>query len=299
MRPTPQSGIFAVGTRAHHHLQFDVVEDADLDELMVALRGIREHATTVAGVNVVIGLGHDLCAQLAPECLPADVGPFETIRGSDSVVIPADQHDLWIWLHSFGPDSVFDLARRSAAALRGLATVVREQPSFTYMASQDLTGFEDGTENPPLDEAIDLVAAPDGAAGAGSSVVLLQRWIHDLEAFEALDADTKDQIIGRRLRDSEEIDESQRSPAAHISRVVIEDDDGEELEVFRRSTAFGGVLQHGLVFLAFSPDVARVATMLERMVGLDGPRDHLTDISRCTASAWYVAPPLEAFTPRG
>ena len=299
MRPTPQSGIFAVGTRSHHHLQFDVVEGADLENLMVALRGIREHATTVAGVNVVIGLGHDLCAQLAAEWLPAEVGPFETIRGTDSVVIPGDQHDLWIWLHSFGPDSVFDIARRSAAALRGLATVVREQPSFTYMASQDLTGFEDGTENPPLDEAIDLVTAPDGTPGAGSSVVLLQRWVHDLEAFEALDPDGKDQVIGRRLRDGEEIDESKRSPSAHISRVVIEDDDGEELEVFRRSTAFGGVLNHGLVFLAFSPDVARVATMLERMVGLDGPRDHLTDISRCTASAWYVAPPVEAFTPRG
>jgi hypothetical protein len=37
--------------------------------------------------------------------------------------------------------------------------------------------------------------------------------------------------------------------------------------------------------------------MLHRMVGLDGPRDHLTNISRCTASAWYVAPPVEAFTP--
>jgi hypothetical protein len=77
---------------------------------------------------------------------------------------------------------------------------------------------------------------------------------------------------------------------------VIEDAHGDELEVFRRSTAFGGVLQHGLVFLAFSPDVARVATMLHWLVGLDGPRDHLTNISRCTASAWYVAPPVEAFT---
>jgi porphyrinogen peroxidase len=128
-------------------------------------------------------------------------------------------------------------------------------------------------------------------------VALLQRWVHDLEAFEALDAAAKDQIIGRRLRDSEEIDESHRSPAAHISRVVIEDENGNELEVFRRSTAYGGVMEHGLVFLAFSPDVARVARMLHRMVGLDGPRDHLTNISRCTASAWYVAPPVEAFTP--
>ena len=286
MRPTPQSGIFAVGTRAHHHLEFDVVEGADLDDLMAALRGIREHATTVAGVNVVIGLGHDLCAQLAAEWLPDGVRPFETIRGTDSVVIPADQHDLWIWLHSFGPDSVFDLARRAGASLRGLATVVREQPSFTYMASQDLTGFEDGTENPPLDEAVGLVAVPDGAPGAGSTVALLQRWIHDLEAFEALDTDAKDQIIGRHLGDGEEIDEAERSPAAHISRVTIEDENGEELEVFRRSTAYGGALKHGLVFLAFSPDVDRVATMLHRMVGLDGPRDHLTNISRCIASAW-------------
>ena len=86
-------------------------------------------------------------------------------------------------------------------ALRGLATVVRERPSFTYGASQDLTGFEDGTENPPLDEATGLVAVPDGQPGAGSSVVLLQRWVHDLEAFEALDADAKDQVIGRCLRD--------------------------------------------------------------------------------------------------
>jgi porphyrinogen peroxidase len=296
MRPTPQPGIFAVGTRAHHHLEFDVVEGADLDALMRALQGVREHATTVAGVNVVIGLGRDLCAQVAPEWLPAGVEPFETIRGTDSVVIPGDQHDLWIWLHSFGPDGVFDLARRAGAALRGLATVVRERPSFTYGASQDLTGFEDGTENPPLDEAIGLVAVPVGEPGAGSSVALLQRWVHDLEAFEALDADAKDQIIGRRLRDGEEIDESHRSPAAHISRVVIDDENGNELEVFRRSTAYGGVMEHGLVFLAFSPDVARVATMLHRMVGLDGPRDHLTNISRCMASAWYVAPPVEAFT---
>ena len=299
MSPTPQPGIFAVGTRSHHHLQFDVVEGADLGELLGALRAIRAAATTVGGVNVVIGVGHDLCAQLFPDALPEGLVAFETIRGTDSVVMPADQHDLWIWLHSSGPDAVFDLARRSNAALRGLAAVVREQPSFTYLASRDLTGFEDGTENPPLDEAIDLVAVPEGRPGTGSSVVLLQQWVHDLDAFDALDADAKDQIIGRGLRDGDEIDDAERSPSSHISRVVVEDDDGEELEVFRRSTAYGGVIKHGLMFLAFSPDVDRLATMLHRMVGADGPRDALTDISRCAASAWYVAPPVGAFSPPG
>ena len=296
MSLTPQPGIFAVGTRSHHHLQLDVDPAADGRALLDALRQIREQATTVGGVNLVIGFGAELCARVAPRWAPPGVGPFETISGVDDVTIPAAQHDLWIWLHSYGPDVVFDLARHVDTALRGLATVVSEWPSFTYQASQDLTGFEDGTENPPVDEAIQLVAAPEGGPGAGSSVVLLQRWIHDLEAFEALDGDAKDQVIGRQLDGGDELDESVRSPRAHISRVVIDDEDGEELEVFRRSTAYGGVLEHGLVFLAFSPDVDRVDTMLHRMVGDDdGQRDHLTDISRCSASAWYVAPPVEAF----
>jgi putative iron-dependent peroxidase len=300
MTPTSQPGIFAVGTRSHHHLQFDVSPAAPPAAVLAALRDVREQATTVAGVNLVIGFGSELCRRLAPAWLPADVGPFATIEGVDGVTIPADQHDLWIWLHSSGPDSVFDLARHADAALRGLATVVDEEPSFTYQASRDLTGFEDGTENPPLDEAIDLVAVPEGQAGAGASVVLLQRWLHDLEAFESLDREAKDQVIGRRLTSGDELDDDVRSPRAHISRVVLEDDEGEELEVFRRSTAFGGVLEHGLMFLAFSPDVDRLTTMLHRMVGRDdGVRDHLTDISRCTASAWYVAPPIEAFAATG
>lgn len=92
------------------------------------------------------------------------------------MTIPADQHDLWIWLHSYGPDAVFDAAHRAAADLRGLATVVAEQPTFTYQASRDLTGFEDGTENPPVDEAPATVSVPEGCNGAGGSVVLLQHW---------------------------------------------------------------------------------------------------------------------------
>jgi len=298
MHALPQPGIFAMGTRSHHHLQLDVEAGADPDELLGALRDVRERATSVAGVNLVIGFGSELCRRVAPAALPVEVAPFTTIEGMDGVTIPAAQHDLWIWLHSFGPDAVFDIARHVESSLRGLATVVAEQPSFTYQASQDLTGFEDGTENPPIDEAMRLVTVPEGRPGAGSSVVLLQRWVHDLQAFDALDDEDKNQVIGRDRTSGDELDESVRSPRAHISRVVLNDDDGEELEVFRRSTAYGGVIENGLMFLAFSPDVARMAAMLDRMVGGDdGRRDHLTDISRCTASAWYVAPPVDAFAP--
>lgn len=293
---TPQPGIFALGTRAHHHLQFDVTGAAA--DVLAAVAEIRERATTVAGVNVVVGFGPRLWAELAPDDVPVGLGDFEPIVGPDGFEVPAGQHDLWLWLHSSGPDAVFDVARAAARHLGGLAELAAEQPTFAYQASQDLTGFEDGTENPPLDEAIGVATVPPGQPGAGASVVLVQRWVHDLDGFDELDLADRERVIGRTLAGSEELDEATGTPRSHVRRVVIEDEDGEELEVFRRSTAFGGVAEHGLSFVAFSADRARLQTMLERMAGVaDGVRDHLTEFSTPTASAWYVAPPVELLRP--
>lgn len=294
----PQPGIFALGTRCHHHLEFEVFGDPA--EVAPAVHRIREAANTIAGVNVVVGFGHRTWAEVAPDRMPVDLAGFEPITGAGGFEIPAAQQDVWLWLHGHGPDSVFNIARRAAVELRGCARVVREQPAFVYQSSQDLTGFEDGTENPPVDEAPAVATIPEGQPCAGGSIVLLQRWVHDLDGFEALELADRELVIGRTLQGSEELDESRQSPRAHISRVVIEDDEGEELEVFRRSTTYGGVQEHGLMFLAFSADRARLQRMLERMAGTgDGVRDRLTEFSTPVASAWYVTPPLDVLAELG
>ncbi|MDP1794501.1 MAG: Dyp-type peroxidase [Acidimicrobiales bacterium] len=283
----PQPGIFAVGNRTHHHLEFDC--QGEPAEVLAAIQRIREAATTVAGVNVVVGFGARQWASMSIDA-PTDLAAFATIEGPDGFTIPATQHDLWLWLHASGPDAVFNVARIAAVELADLATVAFEQPCFTYQASQDLTGFEDGTENPPLDEAIESATI----AGDGGSIVLLQKWVHDLDGFEALELSDREQVIGRTLAGSVELDEENMVPGSHVSRVVIEDDAGEELEVFRRSTTFGGVTEHGLMFLAFSADRVRLERMLQRMAGADdGVRDRLTEFSTPVRSAWYYAPPLE------
>src|SRR5215510_8175999 len=138
-----QAGIFAVGTRSHHHLFLDLDPGADARAALDVVRRLRDRATTVAGVNTVVALGSRVAATALPGQVPADLAPFADIVGPDGTTIPAEQHDLWVWLHSFGPDAVFDQARAIGRELTGLATVVDEQPSFTYLASQDLTGFED------------------------------------------------------------------------------------------------------------------------------------------------------------
>lgn len=287
----PQPGIFALGTRAHHHLELDLTGPAEA--LRPRLTELLETVTTIAGTNVVIGFGPTLWAELAPGEVPPDLVPFEELIGAEGFTMPASQHDLWLWLHGGGPDSVLHAAREAVALLADVATLADEQACFTYLASQDLSGFEDGTENPPVHEAVTAASIPDGTPGAGGSIALVQRWVHDLAALDALPVEAREAVIGRTLDGSEELPEETRPTSSHISRVVIEDDEGEELEVFRRSTAWGDSRRHGLLFVAFSADRARLLRMLERMAGAeDGERDALTRFSTPETGAWYVVPPV-------
>jgi putative iron-dependent peroxidase len=172
-----------------------------------------------------------------------------------------------------------------------VADLASEVPAFVYHDSRDMTGFVDGTENPGVDEAFDVALLAEGA-GAGGSFVLAQRWRHDLDRFHKLDVAEQEGVIGRTKPDSVELGDAVKPPNAHIARVVIEDD-GEELEIYRRSVPYGTVAEHGLFFLAFSADPTRFDRMLGAMFGVeDGIRDRLTEFSTPLSGAYYWAPSL-------
>jgi porphyrinogen peroxidase len=288
----PQPGIFAQGTRSHYHLEFDLRPGATDDAVVGALHGLREPPVTAGGSNIVVGFGADLWRRLHPDDAPAELAPFVAIEG-DGRGAPATQHDLWVWTHGTGEDVELDVARAVAAGLAPVATLAAEQPCFVYLDSRDLTGFIDGTENPPVEEAFEVALVPDGERGAGGAFVLAQKWVHDLDRFHAQAREEQENTIGRTKPDSVELDD--KPPTAHIARVVIEED-GEELELYRRSTPYGRVGELGLYFVAFSADPSRFTKMLRRMFGVggDGVHDHLTDFTRPVSGAFYFAPSLDA-----
>jgi len=287
----PQPGIFAQGTRSHYHLEFDVRPDATDDAIAAELDALREPAVTAGGSNIVVGFGPDLWRRLRPADVPAALGPFTEIVG-DGKRAPATQHDLWVWTHGTGEDVELDVARAITFALAPVAELAAEQPCFVYKDSRDLTGFVDGTENPPVEEALDVALVPDGEVGEGGSFVITQRWVHDLGVFHSWSHDTQEAAIGRTKLDSVELDD--KPATAHISRVVIEED-GEELEIYRRSTPYGRVGELGLYFVAFSADRSRFDKMLARMFGLvDGQHDRLLDFTRPVSGSYYFAPSLDA-----
>jgi putative iron-dependent peroxidase len=288
----PQPGIFAQGTRSHYHLEFDLRPEATDAQICAALGGLREPSVTAGGSNIVVGFGPALWRRLRSDDAPADLADFEPIEG-DSRRAPATQHDLWVWSHGTGEDVELDVARAVVVALDPAFALAAEQPCFVYLDSRDLTGFIDGTENPPVEEAFDVALVPDGRPGEAGAFVLTQKWVHDLAKFHAQSLSEQEGTIGRTKPDSVELDD--KPPTAHIARVVIEED-GEELELYRRSTPYGRVGELGLYFLAFSADPSRFAKMLRRMFGVsgDGLHDHLTDFSRPVSGAFYFAPSLDA-----
>ncbi len=292
MTTSLQPGITALGTRSHYYLEFDLKDHAEAPALVaVACGGLADARTTVGGVNIVVGFRRGVWERATAAAV--ELADFETLSGPDGFTMPATQHDAWVWISGTGADIVFDAARSVVASLGAVVTVATHHAGFAYHDSRDLSGFEDGTENPPVNEAAEVISVPAGAPGAGGSVVLVQRWVHDLAALERLDVAAQEDMIGRTKATSEELDDEVRPETSHISRVVIEED-GEELEVFRRSVPYGDMTENGLMFVAFSMDQRRLDLMLRRMVGLDGPRDAITTWSTPVSGAYYYVPPAEA-----
>ena len=287
----PQPGIFAQGTRSHYHLEFDLREGTADGALCRALRGLREPPVTVGGANIVVGFGADLARRLLPNDVPADAQPFTGVSGPAGVV-PATPHDVWVWVHGTGEDVLLDVARAISACFAPIATLAAEQAGFVYRDSRDLTGFIDGTENPPVEEASEVALVADGP-GAGGSHVITARFVHDLERFHDQSTEGQQDTIGRTKPDSIELDPLPET--SHIGRVQIEED-GEELEIYRRSVPFGTVGEHGLYFIAFSADPSRYLKMLAAMYGTsgDGLHDRLMEFTTPTSGAFYFAPSLDA-----
>jgi putative iron-dependent peroxidase len=291
---TAQSGIFALGTGSHAYLEFTLQPDVAPLHLATAIDALPAPRMTTGGLNLVVGFRPSLWSRIAPQQAPQGVHDFtDAVQGVDGYAMPATQHDLWVWIAGHSYDKVFDASRAAITALAPFATLADETAGWTYKENRDLTGFIDGTENPSLLEAPEVALIPEGQAGAGSSVVLVQKWTHDIAAWEALSVPEQERVMGRTKADSVELAEEVRGPQSHVSRNVIEEG-GVEQPIFRRNAPFGTASTHGTMFVGFSADQHRLERMLQRMAGAeDGVRDALTRYATAITGAYYVVPPVE------
>lgn len=287
---TPQAGIFALGTSSHAYLEFDILDAKKREQFASTISAIREPRTTTGGVNFVIGFRPELWRDIVPQDAPPGVHGFNNaIQGTEGFVMPSTQHDALVWLSGSAYDVIFDMARSVVHDLAGQASLAEETSSWPYRHDRDLTGFIDGSENPTLLDAPVAALLPEGVPGAAGTVLLLQKWKHKVAQWEATPVEQQERIMGRTKLDSIELEN--KPSDSHVART----DQDEFGNIFRRNMPYGGVGDHGTMFVGFSADQKRLSTMLDSMAGrLTGTRDALTRFTQPLTGSYYFVPSVES-----
>jgi len=253
-----QPGILAPVPGHARFMEFVMAPDSDTGFAVAELGSLDVDERTVVGFGpaLVAALGRSIDG-LRP--FPALVGP--------GCNVPSTQVDLWCWLRGDDRGALMHQGRAIENTLGSAFRLDRVVDGFKYGRGQDLSGYEDGTENPQGDDAVAAAIVRDRGPGLdGSSFVAVQQWIHDLDHLESLAPDERDNVIGRRLSDNEELDDAPPSADA---------------------------IGEGLMFVAFGKSLDAYEAQLRRMTGEeDGITDATFRFSRPISGGYFWCPPV-------
>jgi len=252
------------------------------------LAELRSLQAAADGKACVVGIGALLAFALQKEI--GGLRPFPHYQ-SEGVQVPSTPAALWCWLRGEDRGEILLRARALEKMLAPAFEVAGSVDAFKYGRGLDLTGYEDGTENPKGKKAIEAAIVSDKRAGfGGASFVAVQQWIHDLDRFAAMAHKDQDNAIGRRKRDNKELANAPAS--AHVKRTAQESFTPEAF-VWRRSMPWADAAHAGLVFVAFGKSLDAFDAQLKRMAGAeDGTVDALFTFTRPVTGAYYWCPPV-------
>jgi putative iron-dependent peroxidase len=180
------------------------------------------------------------------------------------------------------------------ARVGNAVTAVDEVQGFRYFDDRDLLGFVDGTENPRGTAVIDAVLIGDEDANfAGGSYVIVQKYLHDLDAWNALSTEAQERVIGRTKLSDIELDDSVKPTSAHNALTTIVED-GKEIKILRDNMPFGRPSdgEFGTYFIGYSRSPRTIELMIENMfVGRPpGNYDRILDFSRAVTGNLFFVP---------
>ena len=277
-----QPGITAPVPKMARFLFFSLLPEVNPSAALAELGSLTD------GRDTVVGLGSSV-----PAVLGTAVDGLRTFppRSGAGIDVPSTPNALWCWLRGEDRGELVHRSRRLQEVVSSAFLLDDSVDAFMYGDSRDLTGYEDGTENPEGDDA--LAAAVVRGAGEGldgGSFVAVQTWLHDLDHFEAMSEETRDHTIGRRRSDNQELDGAPES--AHVKRTAQESFDPEAF-ILRRSMPWADAAGEGLVFVAFGRSFDAFEAILNRMVGAeDGIADALFKFTRALTGSYFWCPPV-------
>ena len=264
-----------------------------LSEVASLQRAVGFRAEPEGRLSCVTGIGSQAWDRLFTGPRPKELHPFRELNGPVHRAV-STPGDLLFHIRAARLDLCFALATEIMARLGSAVTVRDEVHGFQYLDKRDLLGFVDGTENPTGASASAAVLIGDeDPEFAGGSYVIVQKYVHDLEAWNALPVETQERVIGRRKLNDIELDDKVKPADSHVALTSITEPDGTEREILRDNMPFGtvGRGEFGTYFIGYARTPTVTETMLERMfLGTrDAAHDRILDFSTpLTGSLFHV-----------
>ena len=246
-----------------------------------------------AGLSCVMGIGSDAWDRLFGDPRPAELHPFREIRAGPRHAV-STPGDLMFHIRAKRMDLCFEVATQIMARLGDAVSAVDEVHGFRFFDDRDLLGFVDGTENPRGEAVIDAaLIGEEDAAFASGSYVIVQKYLHDLDGWNALSTEAQERIIGRTKLSDIELDDSIKPTSAHNALTTITEN-GKEFQIVRDNMPFGriGAGEFGTYFIGYCRTPRVTEQMIENMfVGRPpGNYDRLLDFSRAVTGTLFFVP---------
>lgn len=297
-RPTPQPVLEALTPSATFLVV--TIDDSGLEaarRLMTDLAGVTRSIgfrVPDGRLSCVVGIGSEAWDRLFDGPRPAELHPFRELVGARHRAV-STPGDLLFHIRATSPDLCFELAAEIMRRLRGAVSVRDEVNGFRYFDLRDLLGFVDGTENPVGGEArAAVVIGGEDADFAGGSYVIVQKYLHDLEAWNGLSVEEQERAVGRTKLTDMEQDDAVKAPDAHIALNVITDPDGTERQILRDNMPFGsaGRGEFGTYFIGYARTPSIPEQMLRNMfLGTDtAAHDRILDFSTAVTGTLFFVP---------
>jgi putative iron-dependent peroxidase len=246
-----------------------------------------------AGLSCVCGFSSDAWDTLFGEPRPAALHPFREFGSGERLAV-STPGDILLHIRADQMDLCFELAAHLVGRLGAAVTTVDEVHGFRYFDMRSMVGFVDGTENPGGDEAVAFtVIGSEDPEFAGGSYVVVQKYLHDMDGWNALPVETQERIIGRTKLSDIELDASIKPTSSHSSLTTLTEN-GQEVKILRDNMPFGrpGSHEFGTYFIGYARSPAPIEQMMENMfVGRPpGNYDRLLDFSRAVTGGLFFVP---------
>jgi porphyrinogen peroxidase len=244
-------------------------------------------------LSCVTGFSAEAWDRLAGLPRPAGLHPFRELRSGPRHAV-GTPGDVLFHIRASRMDLCFELATQIMYKIGDAITVVDEVHGFRYFDERDIIGFVDGTENPVGQDAFDAaIIGAEEPAFAGGSYVIVQKYLHDMAAWNALTTEQQENVIGRTKLDDIELDDSVKPTSAHNALTTIVEN-GQEIDILRDNMPFGNVGkgEYGTYFIGYARSSATTELMLQNMfIGRpEGNYDRILDVSTAVTGGLFFVP---------